>query len=117
MCICASQPYEAAKAASLSIDIRLHACPHFHASTASKVIPSSHDYLPANHILHAPVLHSNGQISPFIKAPEGSIGGIAASSIGTSLGGVRQPSGGAAPMGLDGFSLTPLQVMIWLLSL
>jgi len=74
-------------------------------------------YLPANHILHAPVLHCNGQVSPFIKAPEGSIGGIAASSIGTSLGGVRGPSGWAAPMGLDGFSLTPLQIMIRLLPL
>ena len=58
-------------------------------------------HLPANHILHASVFHSNGQVSPFVETPKGSVGRIASRSIGTSLWGMGGPPGWATPMGLD----------------
>lgn len=75
-------------------------------------------HLPADNILHAPVLHCNGQIPPFVEAPKGSVGGVAAGCIGACLGGLGWgPLGWATPMSLDGVSLPSLQVMIGLLAL
>lgn len=58
-------------------------------------------HLPADDILHASVLHCNGQIPPFIEAPKGSVGGVAAGCIGACLGGLGGPLGRATPMCLD----------------
>lgn len=62
-------------------------------------------YLPANDILHAPVLHSNRQISPLVEATKGSVRWVAASRIGARLWRLGGPPCWATPMSLDGLPL------------
>ena len=74
-------------------------------------------HLPADDVFHASMLHCNGQIPPFIEAPKGSVGRVAAGRIGACLGGLGGPLGWATPVSLDGVPLPSLQVMVGLLSL
>ena len=74
-------------------------------------------HLPADDILHASMLHCDGQIPPFIEAPKGRVGGVAAGCIGACLGGMGGPLDWATPMSLDGVPLPSLQIMVGLLPL
>ena len=72
-------------------------------------VPVRVTHLPADDILHAPVLHSNGQVTTLIEPAEGSVGGVTAGGVGPSLWGLGALPGGAsgaASLRLDGVPLT-----------